>query len=263
MRYCDDFVVLSPTRQRAEQARDWRSRCWDGLGMRLHPDKTGIVCLTEVSRASIFSASTTGRWNRGSGGAGYYLQRWPSAAGDGRDPGQSPRGRPPLRQARPVDHVVADLNPVLRGWGAYFRNGNSGRKFNAVDGYVHERLAIFASAKHGLRAGTGPPDSTTGGSPARGLPPHRNRPHGARRMPDGERCRKAVCGRTACTVRQGAAGDTGQPCGGRWSRAGALRNPPSGPVGTSPQQRSAEPAAYLTIDQAATSASRSIRTRPV
>ncbi|MER6010732.1 group II intron maturase-specific domain-containing protein [Streptomyces bluensis] len=23
--------------------------------------------------------------------------------------------------------VVADLNPVLRGWGAYFRNGNSGR----------------------------------------------------------------------------------------------------------------------------------------
>jgi RNA-directed DNA polymerase len=28
--------------------------------------------------------------------------------------------------------------------------GNSGRKFNAVDGYVHERLAIFAGRKHGL-----------------------------------------------------------------------------------------------------------------
>jgi RNA-directed DNA polymerase len=50
-----------------------------------------------------------------------------------------------------VAAVVADLNPVLRGWGAYFRNGNSGRKFNAVDGYVHERLAILASRKHGLR----------------------------------------------------------------------------------------------------------------
>ncbi|MFD9286606.1 group II intron maturase-specific domain-containing protein [Streptomyces mirabilis] len=49
---------------------------------------------------------------------------------------------------RPVSAVVADLNPVLRGWAAYFRNGNSGRKFNVVDGYVHERLAIFASAKH-------------------------------------------------------------------------------------------------------------------
>lgn len=47
--------------------------------------------------------------------------------------------------------MVVDLNPVLPGWGAYFRNGNSGRKFNAVDGYVHERLAILASRKHGRR----------------------------------------------------------------------------------------------------------------
>ncbi|MBJ3813280.1 hypothetical protein JGB26_40590 [Streptomyces flavofungini] len=28
---------------------------------------------------------------------------------------------------RPVSAVVVDLNPVLRGWGAYFRNGNSRR----------------------------------------------------------------------------------------------------------------------------------------
>ncbi|MFD1312125.1 group II intron maturase-specific domain-containing protein [Streptomyces kaempferi] len=54
------------------------------------------------------------------------------------------------RAERPVSAVVADLNPVLRGWAAYFRNGNSGRKFDVVDGYVHERLAIFASAKHRL-----------------------------------------------------------------------------------------------------------------
>lgn len=47
--------------------------------------------------------------------------------------------------------LVAELNPVLRGWAGYFRNGNSGRKFNTVDGYVHERLAIFASRKHGLK----------------------------------------------------------------------------------------------------------------
>ena len=55
------------------------------------------------------------------------------------------------RTERPVAAVVADLNPVLRGWTGYFRNGNSGRKFNAVDRYVHERLAIFASRKHGLK----------------------------------------------------------------------------------------------------------------
>jgi RNA-directed DNA polymerase len=57
----------------------------------------------------------------------------------------------PSKTERPVAAVVADLNLVLRGWGAYFRNGNSARKFNAIDGYVHERLAILASRKHGLR----------------------------------------------------------------------------------------------------------------
>ncbi|WP_411153436.1 group II intron maturase-specific domain-containing protein [Streptomyces sp. A30] len=56
-----------------------------------------------------------------------------------------------LEPGQHLSAVVADLNPVLRGWAAYFRNGNSGRKFNTVDGYVHERLAIFASRKHRLR----------------------------------------------------------------------------------------------------------------
>ena len=51
----------------------------------------------------------------------------------------------------PVDWVVVRLNRVLRGWGAYFRRGNSAPKFAMIDSYVHERLAIFASIKHGLR----------------------------------------------------------------------------------------------------------------
>jgi RNA-directed DNA polymerase len=50
---------------------------------------------------------------------------------------------------RAVEWVVADLNHVLRGWGASFRYGNSARKFAQIDNYVHERLAIFASIKHG------------------------------------------------------------------------------------------------------------------
>jgi hypothetical protein len=37
------------------------------------------------------------------------------------------------------------------GWGGYFRHGNSARKFAVIDSYAHERLAILASNKHGLR----------------------------------------------------------------------------------------------------------------
>ncbi|GHH81090.1 hypothetical protein GCM10017771_02030 [Streptomyces capitiformicae] len=46
VRYCDDFVVLSPTRQRAGQARLLAARVLERLGMRLHPEKSGITCLT-------------------------------------------------------------------------------------------------------------------------------------------------------------------------------------------------------------------------
>ena len=49
---------------------------------------------------------------------------------------------------------------MLRGWGAYFRQGNSSAKFGAVDYYVHERMARLASRKHGLH-GTNWPDRFT------------------------------------------------------------------------------------------------------
>ena len=53
--------------------------------------------------------------------------------------------------SRDLQHVVADLNPVLRGWGAYFRYGNSNRKFAAIDSYVHWRLTKLASVKYATR----------------------------------------------------------------------------------------------------------------
>ncbi|HEV2640038.1 MAG TPA: group II intron maturase-specific domain-containing protein, partial [Actinocrinis sp.] len=80
----------------------------------------------------------------------FYLQRWPSARAMGVLRGKIRVATSRSRTERPVADVVTDLNPVLQGWSAYFRNENSARKFNAVDGYVHERLAIFASRKHGL-----------------------------------------------------------------------------------------------------------------
>ena len=51
----------------------------------------------------------------------------------------------------PLQQTVENLNPVLRGWGAYFRYGNSGQKFDAIDHYVNQRMAMLASTRHGLR----------------------------------------------------------------------------------------------------------------
>ncbi|MDA8316922.1 MAG: group II intron reverse transcriptase/maturase [Actinomycetota bacterium] len=47
VRYCDDFVVLCPTEERAVAARDLAQATLATLGLRLHPDKTRIVYLRQ------------------------------------------------------------------------------------------------------------------------------------------------------------------------------------------------------------------------
>ncbi|MFF4756521.1 group II intron maturase-specific domain-containing protein [Streptomyces sp. NPDC002514] len=109
----------------------------------------------------------------------FYLQRWPSARAMRvlRDKVRAATGR--SKTERPVAAVVAGLNPVLRGWAAYFRSGHSGRKFNAVDGYVHELLAVFASRETQTpRPELDHPVHLRIDYPARGLPPHRKRAQG-------------------------------------------------------------------------------------
>jgi hypothetical protein len=51
--------------------------------------------------------------------------------------------------------TIARINPVLRGWGNYFRTGNANDKFNQIDSYVYQRLCGLVRARKGrqLRAG--------------------------------------------------------------------------------------------------------------
>ena len=55
---------------------------------------------------------------------------------------------PTRRIGLPAIMVVEDLNRFLRGWGAYFRHGNSTEQFKALDRYVFWRLARFLTRKH-------------------------------------------------------------------------------------------------------------------
>src|SRR2546427_10239215 len=80
--------------------------------------------------------------------ARWYCQRWPSGRAMA-----SIRAKvkqitaPRYRLKWPIGDLVAELNPVLRGWGNYFRWGNSAKKFSQIDDYVRERLALFDSKK--------------------------------------------------------------------------------------------------------------------
>ena len=55
------------------------------------------------------------------------------------------------RARLPLEWAVEKVNHVVRGWGNYSRYGNSAEKFSQIDSYVNERVAILASAKHGLQ----------------------------------------------------------------------------------------------------------------
>jgi group II intron reverse transcriptase/maturase len=150
VRYCDDFVVLAPTRARVIEAKARIEVILEGLGLRLHPDKTKIACLQKGQDGFVFLGFEH-RMRESWKHRGYwYLNKWPSPKAMA-----SIRARVKERTSRrraswPLKEVVADLNPVLRGWCAYFAVGNSSEKFSAVDDYVHLRMARLASTKHGL-----------------------------------------------------------------------------------------------------------------
>ena len=151
VKYADDLVVLCATREQAEEARELVAAVLDTLGLRLHPEKTRIVHLARGAGGFDFlgfhhrmreSWKQPGRW---------YLQKWPSGRAMASIRGKI-RDRTNRRYARlPLEYAVENVNHVVRGWGNYFRYGNSAAKFSAIDSYVNERLAILASAKHGLQ----------------------------------------------------------------------------------------------------------------
>ena len=57
--------------------------------------------------------------------------------------------------------MIADLNPVLRGGGNYFRTGNAAGKFRQADDYVVHRLRGLMVKKRGRNLHAGQIDAWT------------------------------------------------------------------------------------------------------
>jgi RNA-directed DNA polymerase len=160
VRYADDGVVLCRSAAQAGAALAVVGEILTGLGLRLHPDKTRIVDLREGREGfdflgCHFRARMSGRLWEQRGIVRYYLHRWPSqrAMKRLRSKVRDRTGR--NRVGRDIREVIADLNPVLRGWGNYFRTGNAAAKFRQLDRYTVTRLRRLMIKKRGrnLRAG--------------------------------------------------------------------------------------------------------------
>lgn len=159
VRYADDGVVMCRTRRQAEAALVKIEQVMAGLGLRLHPDKTKVVELADGQEGFDFlgwhfRARLSGPlWEKGI--RRYYLHRWPSQRSmkRARQKVKALTGRSSIH--RDIRDVIAELNPVLRGWGNYFRTGNSAQKFNCLDWYVVGRLKRLMIKRYGrnLHAG--------------------------------------------------------------------------------------------------------------
>jgi RNA-directed DNA polymerase len=155
VRYADDGVVLCRDAAQARAALNAVEEILAGLGLRLHPDKTRIVDLRE-GREGLdflgchFRARMSGRLWEQRRIVRYYLQRWPAQKAMKRLREKvKARVGPHRVGVRDIRIVIEELNPILRGWGNYFRTGNASEKFRQIDDYVVRRLRALLIKKRG------------------------------------------------------------------------------------------------------------------
>ncbi len=154
VRYADDLVIMCASRDEAEVALALVREVLTELGLELHPEKTRIVDLSEGRDGfdflgCHFRARVSGRLLE-RGIRRYFLHRWPSVR-------SMKRVRSRIREltgshrngVKDVRVIIRELNPVVRGWGNYFRTGNAAIKFLVIDHYVVERLRRFLRRRHG------------------------------------------------------------------------------------------------------------------
>jgi group II intron reverse transcriptase/maturase len=154
VRYCDDFVVMCKRESQAREAHRRIGVIMERLGLTLHPEKTRIVDLRRGKEGFTFLGCTI-RKRRSIQRAPrlHFVQRWPSPKAmkrvrerihDLTDASRSGR--------KDVKEIITSLNPVLRGWGNYFRTGTADREFHRIDEYVYRRLLRWMRRRGGQRA---------------------------------------------------------------------------------------------------------------
>ncbi len=145
------LVILCRSADDAQWAYRFVAGVLDRMGLELNPEKTGVVDLCWGKEGFDFLGfhcrkRESHRW-RGK----WYLQHWPRkrAMKVVRAKVRALTGRNTLNWS--VELLLDRLNPVLRGWGNYFRVGNSSVAFSAIDRYVTMRLCMWLSRKHKRR----------------------------------------------------------------------------------------------------------------
>ena len=153
VRYADDFVAMCGTESQAREALRRIGLVMNRLGLTLHPAKTKLVDLRRGKESFVFLGCTIRKKRSIQRMPGtYFMQRWPcpKATKKLRDRIRELTGK--RQSGKEVKRIVAELTPVLRGWGNYFRTGNADREFNKMDYFVIRRILRWQYRRGGQRA---------------------------------------------------------------------------------------------------------------
>jgi RNA-directed DNA polymerase len=152
-RYCDDLVIVCRSKADAEAALQALVQLLAELGLRVAEAKTRLVDVDD-GEGFDFLGFHHRKARSFRNPSVMFVAVWPGHAA-------MQRARTRVREIfarrnllRPVGDVITDVNRFLRGWGGYFRHGNSTQHFHRLDLYVGRGLARFISKKHD-RSGRG------------------------------------------------------------------------------------------------------------
>jgi Group II intron, maturase-specific domain/Reverse transcriptase (RNA-dependent DNA polymerase) len=144
-RYADDWVITCRSRREAEAALRCAEKILATLGVRVNPQKTRIV---HVRQGFAFLGYKIKRGSRGlflpaakikTGVRSGALYAYPTQKSVDRFKEairRKTQRRIPLRTAE----LIRELNPVIRGWGEYYKRAHVRRLFNQLDRWVVRRL---------------------------------------------------------------------------------------------------------------------------
>ena len=143
VRYADWLLMVSGTREHAEQMREHAAAVLAPMGLRLSAEKTKI---THIDEGLDFLGWHIQR-HRKRGTSRTYVYTYPS-----RKAVQAVTAKVKTIFRRnvnqPLQTLIRQLNPALRGWCAYFRPGVSAATFSDLARYTRGRFWRWARRKH-------------------------------------------------------------------------------------------------------------------
>ena len=143
-RYADDWVVTCKSAAEARAAINAAGRILKQLGVELHPQKTRIVHVQygfeflgyKIKRGKKLYLPATKIRSRARSGGLYAYPRDKSIRRFKDEVRQRTKRRVPLA----TEQLIEALNPLLRGWGEYYKRAHVRKLFNQLDRWIVRRI---------------------------------------------------------------------------------------------------------------------------